>query len=110
MKILSTAVNAFLLAVVAVFLVANRKPVAISLDPVSVANPVISSPAAPLWVWLALFLLIGFFLGATGMWMSGRTKRERARVDRQAVKELRRENEILSARSPSEAPLIVADQ
>jgi len=95
--------------VVVLFLVANRRLVALSLDPLSAENPAFATPALPLWVWLILFLLIGFGLGAFGMWLSGRDRRIQAHADRLAVKELKRENEILAARSTGEAPLIVAE-
>ncbi len=108
-KLLSWIFSLALGAVLVLFLFANRQMVAISLDPSSVTSPAIASPALPLWVWLMTFLLIGFFLGAGGMWMSGKTKRDKARRDREAVTALTRENQVLAARATNEAPLIVAD-
>ena len=108
-KLFSRIVSGALGLVLVLFLVANRHPVAISLDPTSAEHPAVTSPALPLWVWLMLFLLMGFFLGATGMWMSGRDRRRRAAEDRREMQALKRENQILAARSTGEAPLIVAD-
>jgi len=83
-----------------VFLVANRNPVAVSLDPFSVENPVLATPALPMWVWMILMLLIGFFLGAMTSWIGGRDKRKRALADRKEVKKLRKENEVLAVAAP----------
>lgn len=68
-------------ALLVIFLVANRTPVALSLDPLSSAAPALSTPALPLWIWLVLFLLTGVGLGAAAMWISGRDFRPRARAD-----------------------------
>ncbi|MEO1014674.1 MAG: LapA family protein [Pseudomonadota bacterium] len=91
------------------FLVANRHRVFISLDPLSTDSPALTTPALPLWFWLTMSLLIGFFLGIFGMWVSGRDKRLQAMADRRTLKELERENQVLAARSTGEAPLIVAE-
>ncbi|MEM9898330.1 MAG: LapA family protein [Pseudomonadota bacterium] len=92
-----------------IFLVANRHPVAISLDPFSTDTPSIISPTLPLWFWLSSFLLAGFFLGVFASWSSGRAKRLEAKENARAVKDLERENQVLAAQSTAEAPLIVAD-
>ncbi len=83
------------------FLVANRSPVAISLDPISVDHPAVATPALPLWIWLILSLLIGFFAGAAGMWISGREKRRKARDARRELKELKREQPAPPPAEPS---------
>lgn len=72
------------------FLVANRQPVAISLDPFSLDSPAIASLPLPLWVWLTVSLLAGFFLGAFGMWLSASPSRQRANADREELKALKR--------------------
>ncbi|MCB2098902.1 MAG: LapA family protein [Parvularculaceae bacterium] len=77
-------------AILVVFLIANRQPVAISLDPFSVSNPAIATPPIFLWVWLMLALLTGVGLGAAGMWMSGRELRIRAKADRLELKALKK--------------------
>lgn len=69
-------------AALVVFLVANRAPVALSLDPLSPSAPALATPALPLWIWLVLFLLSGVGLGAAAMWASGVDARRRARADR----------------------------
>ena len=73
------------------FLVANRQPVAISLDPFSANNPAVTTTALPLWFWLIIMLFAGFGLGAAGMWFSGAEGRKNARANRREVKSLRRD-------------------
>lgn len=77
-------------AALVIFLVANRTPVALSLDPLSTSAPALATPALPLWIWLVLFLLTGVGLGAGAMWMSGHDLRTRARSERQELKALRK--------------------
>jgi hypothetical protein len=89
------------------FLVANRQPVAISLDPFSLDSPAIASLPLPLWVWLTASLLAGFFLGAIGMWLSARPSRRRASADREELKALKRAAaERPSAGQPETLPAI----
>ncbi|NWG70521.1 MAG: LapA family protein [Parvularculaceae bacterium] len=85
--------------VVVWFLVANRQPVALSFDAVSVENPSVATPPLPLWVWLTLALLLGFVLGAVGMWASGRQSRRRARADSLELMALKRDREGAAAGS-----------
>jgi len=77
-------------ALIVLFLIANRQPVALSLDPFSTESPAVATAPVFLWVWLVLALLIGFFIGAAGMWMSGRELRIRARADRLELKALKK--------------------
>ncbi len=77
-------------AILVLFLVANRTLVALSLDPFSTENPALATPALPLWLWLIFSLLVGFFIGAAGMWMSGRELRIRAKADRIELKTLKK--------------------
>lgn len=51
-------------AILVLFLVANRQPIALSLDPFSTQAPAFATPSLPLWLWLAFSLFSGFFLGA----------------------------------------------
>lgn len=95
---------------VVLFLVANRRGVAISLDPFSATAPTVTSPVLPLWFWLSLMILIGFGAGVAGMWVSGREKRIQIRAERRELKTLQKEvtrlrtdletaqNEIVAAR------------
>ncbi len=77
-------------ALLVLFLIANRKLVALSLDPFSTEAPAIATPALPLWIWLILALLAGFFAGAAGMWASDRELRIRAKADRLELKALKK--------------------
>jgi len=77
-------------AILVIFLIANREPVALSLDPFSTENPAVATPPIFLWVWLMLALLIGVGVGAAGMWMSGRELRIRAKADRLELKALKK--------------------
>ncbi len=108
----------FIVAVL--FMVANRQPVPISLDPFNVQDPALATPEIWLWVWLMLMLFVGFGAGAFGMWVSGRSKRADARANRKLVKTLRKDVTRLETRlreletpapsatgpSPSEPPLL----
>ena len=86
------------LALAVLFMVANRQPVSISLDPFNAEAPALTTPAFWLWIWLVLMLFIGLAMGAAGMWASARPKRAAARADRKALKELRKEVTRLETR------------
>jgi hypothetical protein len=88
-------------AILVLFLVANRKPVALSLDPFSTAAPALATPALPLWLWLVVSLLIGLLIGAAGMWASDRELRIRARADRLELKHLKK---AAAERPPGDPP------
>lgn len=93
--------------IVVVFLVANRTPVAVSLDPISVDDPAIATPPLPLWIWLALSLLLGVAAGSAGMWLSGRDRRIKARAEHRELKAMKRE--IANAPPPGETlPILKA--
>lgn len=77
-------------ALLVLFLIANRQLVALSLDPFSTESPALATPPVFLWVWLILAVLIGFFIGALGMWMSERELRVRAKADRLELKALKK--------------------
>ncbi len=87
------------LAGAVLFLVANRTPVAISLDPFRPENPAMSTPALPLWFWLVVMIFVGLGLGVAGAWFSGREARGQARDNRRLVKSLQKEVATLSARA-----------
>lgn len=103
-KILRWAVFIPIGALLVVFLIANREPVALSLDPFSTESPAIATPPIFLWVWLVLALLAGFFLGALGMWMSGRELRIRAKADRLELKALKKAAADATAKRDSDPP------
>ncbi|MCQ8183897.1 LapA family protein [Parvularcula maris] len=81
----------FLLSVLLVaFLFANRMPVTVSFDPLSLEDPA-ASVTAPLWMALSGTLFIGFILGAMGMWISMGKTRRKSRKQRRRIAELERE-------------------
>ncbi|OFW98520.1 MAG: hypothetical protein A3E78_10270 [Alphaproteobacteria bacterium RIFCSPHIGHO2_12_FULL_63_12] len=88
-------------ALLVLFLIANRQPVALSLDPFSTESPALATPPVFLWVWLILAVLIGFFIGAFGMWMSERELRVRAKADRLELKALKKAAAAATARAES---------
>lgn len=92
----------FVLAVL--FLVANRELVAISLDPISVDNPALTTPALPLWFWLLTMLFIGVALGSFGMWLSGAGRRKKVRMERRELKTLRKEAALAEKQAQPETP------
>ena len=80
-----------LVLLLGLFLLANSAPVAISFDPISGDSPAIATQALPLWLWLSLSLLTGFFIGAFGMWNSGRAKRTLAKEQSRELKMLKQQ-------------------
>lgn len=97
----------FVIAVL--FLVANRQLVAISLDPFSAAEPAVTTPALPLWLWLMVMLFVGFAFGVMGNWLSARPNRVKARREHKELVTLRRElkaakADLAAARSNSDEP------
>lgn len=113
-------VPVFIVAVL--FLIANRQPVAISLDPFSAADPSVATPALPLWMWLIVMVLIGFAMGAAGMWLSAGEARSKARAEHRELKTLNRalteerrrreeaEQALDAARRDDQPPLLEAGQ
>ncbi len=98
-----------LFAIVVLFMVANRQSVAVSLDPFSADNPAVTTPAVPLWMWLMVMLFIGLAVGASGMWMSGRPHRLKARMERRELKTLRKEFAALEKKITETPPTSVDD-
>ncbi len=92
------------LAGAVLFLVANRTPVPVSLDPFRTETPALSTPAAPLWFWLVCMLFVGLGLGALGSWFSGREARAQARDNRRELKAVKKELAALSAKTARETP------
>lgn len=111
-KVLRWAVFIPFGAILVLFLIANRQPVALSLDPFSTEAPALATPAVFLWVWLVLALLVGFFAGAIGMWVSDRELRIRAKAERQEIKALKKQladaqAALAAAKSP---PPMIAEE
>ena len=86
-----------------VFLVANRQPMTISLDPLPADDPSFFIDPMPQWVGFAIFLFVGYFLGAFGMWLSGKGLRRRAADRKQEIRRLRKEVETVSTPKPEGA-------
>ena len=74
-----------------VFFLANRQDVLLSMDPFSQDDPALALGPMPLAVHLGLMLLIGFGLGAFGMYLSGHKKRVALRQARREARRLREE-------------------
>ena len=92
-----TGLLAILLAIaLVVLLVANRQLAYLSLDPTNADDPALA--IGPTWtaVHIVVGLLIGFVLGAIGMWSSGAAKRAELRRSRREVRRL--EEELREAR------------
>lgn len=99
-KFLTYAVFVVLGLALIVFLVANRQPVRISLDPISVDDPSIATGPMPLWAALVFTLLIGFGLGAFGMWLSEGGLRRKARERKREIKRLEHELSLAAGAPP----------
>lgn len=89
-RIFTTIFLILLAPVLVAFFVANRGPVTISFDPTSLEEPALAF-SAPLWAGLSGTLLVGFLLGAIGMWISNTRLRRRAGENRRRIRELERE-------------------
>ncbi|MEM6914489.1 MAG: LapA family protein [Pseudomonadota bacterium] len=85
------------------FLVANREPVTISFDPFNTDDPAFSF-TQPLWVAPAGSLLVGYGLGALGMWLSNGSLRKKAAARQQKVRELEREVDLANDLSVQTTP------
>lgn len=83
--------------VVVVLSVANRGPVAFSLDPIG-AGTTGWSVTAPLYVFLFAAVAVGIVIGGFGAWLRQGRWRQAARVERANAERLRREVERLHGR------------
>lgn len=95
LRFLTSAFLIILAPLLVAFFVANRAPVTISFDPSSLEDPALAF-TAPLWAGLSGTLVIGFVLGAVGMWISNTRLRQRAGETRRRLRELEREARIMS--------------
>lgn len=89
-----------------VFFVANRQPVRISLDPTSLDNPALATPELPLWAALAFCLMIGFGLGAFGMWLSAGSLRRKAKNRKKEIRRLEGELTLAAGDTPKKSRLL----
>jgi uncharacterized integral membrane protein len=74
-----------LIAVAAIFAIANREPITLDLWPFE------ASPQLPLFVILLACLVFGLVVGGLATWLSAAPTRRRARQARRRVAELERE-------------------
>ncbi len=92
-KLMSMLLMGLLGLLLIVFLVSNLQPVLISLDPFSQDDPAFAIGPMPLWVAMAITLFIGYFLGAMGMWMSGKSTRKKASAQKKEIKQMKMDAE-----------------
>lgn len=102
MRRILTYIFLFFLAIFLIaFWVANSENVIISFDPFALGG---KEPAlavqVPMMVAFAAFTLLGFGLGAVGMWLSDGNLRRRARERKAEIKRLRRELDLASGAPP----------
>ncbi len=79
-----------------VIAVANRSPVIVSLDPFSVAEPILSFKQ-PLFVFLFLALMLGLLIGGFTVWMTQGIHRKTARHLNKEVSKLNTETSKLKS-------------
>lgn len=91
--------------VLVVFFFANRKLVHISMDPFDIANPAVAIGPMPLWATFAVFLLIGFFLGSFGMWLTAGTLRRKAQERKKEIRRLKEELALAAGDTPRKSRL-----
>lgn len=92
MKRFLTGLVATLFAFALVYLLAaNRQPARLNFDITNVDDPALALPLLPVAVHIVTGLLIGFVLGAIGMWSSGAAKRAELRDRRRDVRRLEAE-------------------
>ncbi len=85
MKRFSWILTLPLIAVAAIFAIANREPITLDLWPFE------ASPQLPLFVILLVCLVFGLLVGGLASWLSAAPIRRRARQARRRVAELERE-------------------
>ncbi len=85
MKRFSWILTLPLIAVAAIFAIANREPITLDLWPFE------ASPRLPLFVILLACLVVGLVVGSLATWLSAAPTRRRARQARRRVAELERE-------------------
>ena len=107
MKRLLTALflTVFLLALF-VFLVANREPMMLSMDPFNTEDPALAVGPVPAAVLLVIALAFGFVLGAFAMWLSGAKRRREAKLRRREVRTLQRELKEARGYQPKDNVLV----
>ena len=77
-------------------LISNQQEALLSLDPTSETDPQLAFGPFPVAVHIVVGMLIGFVLGAIGMWSSGARRRRELRERRREVRRL--QDELAEAR------------
>ncbi len=91
-KFFSSIITFVLGGLLLLFMVANRTPVRLGLDPFNAENPAVALPfTMPLWAALFATLFLGYFLGAFGMWLSGSKTRQKLSSQKKELKQLKQE-------------------
>lgn len=92
--------------ILVVFFVSNRQPVRISLDPTSLETPAFATPEMPLWAALFACMMIGFALGALGMWLSAGALRRKAKDRKKEIRRLEGELTLASGDTKPKSRLL----
>jgi uncharacterized integral membrane protein len=103
-KVLTTLIVLPLGILLAVFMIANRHPVTVSLDPFGSDAPALSA-TLPLFVVILVCLLVGVVAGGTAAWLNqSRWRRAARRLDADA-RALRVEREALKDELAAKQPM-----
>lgn len=95
-KIFQVVVLLPVAAVLIALAVANRGPVAFTLDPLTPGNPALTF-TLPLFAWLFAAVMAGALVGGTLTWMAQGRHRARARTEAKRADAVAREAEALKA-------------
>jgi hypothetical protein len=108
-RVLSFLLLAAIGVLLLVFLVANRQPVILSMDPFAPDDPAFGIGPVPLSAVLAIPLFVGYGLGAFGMWLSGAKRRRHAREQRRALRRLEEEVKALRSQTQTDREVVAID-
>jgi uncharacterized integral membrane protein len=108
-KILTALILVSLAILFAMFAVANRQSVTISLDPFNQADPAMALPPQPLYLVLLIVLVVGVLLGGSASWLRQSKWRRHARRLEGESRRLRTQSDqrAVAIASPPTAPLSV---
>ena len=93
-RILSWAFGLPVAVLLIAFAIANRRPVAVSFDPLSVEQPWLTL-SMPLWSLLYIGILLGLIAGGVAAWLKQGKWRRIAREARRELDTTRSENDRL---------------
>lgn len=108
-RILSFVLLAAIGVLLLVFLVANRQPVLLSMDPFAPDDPAFGIGPLPLSAVLAIPLFVGYGLGAFGMWLSGGRRRREMRDQRRTLRRLEEEVKALRSQTQTDREVVAID-